>query len=800
MPGFGNNEGLVFLDPVLACAPATHVMIVGVGSYLSEVVADVTSPPVSARAFADWFLQDENGFCNPAKPLGSVAMALSEAGNGPSTFAGTTVPRATFENVKSALQAWVRRCNSNKDNMMVLFVAAHGESHGRRTAILLEDFGLNDMDATAGMTEIEQLIGALENAIPTSQLLLFDCCRGPTQVNLPWDGPFGTQLLSLARKGDDHGEVRLQWALCSTALGEEAVGRKGKTTLFTECLLAAMKGVAGDPASSDWPVKPGALLDRVAQLLRLHARPEETFQSPAGRAAGTFDITYPGDQPAKAYISLYDRETWPETVISVRDGNATIASWRGAQGEPAFTVVDLEEMHPVTVSAERFGRPLGSKALMPRAPVAFVILGAPAPPLTVQQLPPETISAGVTATHGAAEIEVAVRGGSPQDDSIVLSITKLSAQGADSLRKIVLGTDRPESVSVEPGAYAVEFAFPDGSVVSGDVMASTRNVTTLTASPLTNLSIGSTSQGAYLTRGRAEQYYAETKSMAPETDVEGPAEVRVRYGTLSFAEAMDPDGSFGDQNLSPAPGGFGWPGASRYFHLNPPPALQPTSGHGSRPTWALVGLADHTEIAAFPMLGFESPGELSDWSTELVVAPSAAPGQFSSRPVVSSRQWAGLLGFLASRDFERADEVLNAMMRHGNVIEAIQGKRSNPLAAIAGALVAVGVGRADEFPTLWLENLTNWFPELPDGPVILARRLLMQKSPDLGRVRELLEEGYQRGVPMFSLSCDWLARGLQAVGAADETEISTAARLLVGSIDARQVFTVVRPRRPRRDR
>jgi hypothetical protein len=55
-------------------------------------------------------------------------------------------------------------------------------------------------------------------------------------------------------------------------------------------------------------------------------------------------------------------------------------------------------------------------------------------------------------------------------------------------------------------------------------------------------------------------------------------------------------------------------------------------------------------------------------------------------------------------------------------------KLSNPLAAVAGALIAVAASNPDVEQTWdpWLANIANWFSDIPDGPIVLGRRLLMR--------------------------------------------------------------------------
>ncbi len=71
--------------------PATHAIVIGVGDYphllggsgemlprnKCEYMGQLTSPPHSARKFADWLIQDYTN--QQDKPLSSVELLLSDA-------------------------------------------------------------------------------------------------------------------------------------------------------------------------------------------------------------------------------------------------------------------------------------------------------------------------------------------------------------------------------------------------------------------------------------------------------------------------------------------------------------------------------------------------------------------------------------------------------------------------------------------------------------------------------------------------------------------------------------------------
>lgn len=146
---------LVFLnDTVEPDDAGTHVLIIGVGSYafgkgpgaspLGGDLIQLSSPPISARAMADWFI---DSFENPSKPLASVSLLVSEENpdsyqpSRPADATAVIPPQANLANVKDAAGHWVNRLAANKDNLAVFFFCGHGASLGQQAALMLDDFG-----------------------------------------------------------------------------------------------------------------------------------------------------------------------------------------------------------------------------------------------------------------------------------------------------------------------------------------------------------------------------------------------------------------------------------------------------------------------------------------------------------------------------------------------------------------------------------------------------------------------------------------------------------------------------------
>ena len=165
---------------------------------------------------------------------------------------------------------------------------------------------------------------------------------------------------------------------------------------------------------------------------------------------------------------------------------------------------------------------------------------------------------------------------------------------------------------------------------------------------------------------------------------------------------------------------------------------------------------------------------------------------------VQDQRWFGLLQFLSSDRMNRAGELVNELFRDYTAESALAGKVKGPLAAVAGAIVLVTQAQTTETQPWdqWLRSLTEWFPAIPDGPVLLGSRLL-QKAQTREQLREAyghLVEGCRRGIPYFSATIRILDMALaQSSDDILETESWRRRIAFVSSrVDPTQPFTVIR--------
>jgi hypothetical protein len=217
------------------------------------------------------------------------------------------------------------------------------------------------------------------------------------------------------------------------------------------------------------------------------------------------------------------------------------------------------------------------------------------------------------------------------------------------------------------------------------------------------------------------------------------------------------------------------------------------AGEADLPLWADIRGPGWHERAFVPSQGVagryafrDLQGEADPWRAGLVVDLFPPGGRSHAAGFVTSGLWGGLLAFLARRDFEGGATALAALAERTSLRDAVLGKVQNPLAATAAALIAVATGQtgALDIPEDWLANLAQWFPGLPDGPVILARMRMRAGRP----AGDLLDQALARGVPVHSLAVDWLAEALAMTG----HPAAGAARARARATDPTRAYTVTR--------
>ena len=265
---------------------ATHAFVVGVSHYPFADGPDATAEGErigitnlsgaarSASEVAAWLLEE---YRNPDATLGSIRILLSPVEGEQlnplvAERIGATSVAATRDAVETEIFEFSEACKENSDNVAFVYVAGHGVQLSKRGAIvLLHDFAVEGKNLLFGALDVVGCHDAMDEAGNAHHQLWFvDACRQVPEVVKKFE--------SLTRGAfsldEGRGQVEASPLFLSSFPRESAFGVVGGTTIFSQALLAALRGEAAvgpTPKCNQWHVPCTKLInflpDKVTELL-----------------------------------------------------------------------------------------------------------------------------------------------------------------------------------------------------------------------------------------------------------------------------------------------------------------------------------------------------------------------------------------------------------------------------------------------------------------------------------------------------------------------------------------------------
>jgi hypothetical protein len=312
-------EAARIFDDKVTDQPRTHVLIVGVGRYdygddgqtptvIGSGLVSLTSPPKSAAAVANWFL---NEFHHPKHPLGTVTMLVSS--HEPvvvDTPDGRKIPpEANWGNLRLCLADWKDAFQGHPDNMIVFYFCGHGVSLGQKAAALLTDFG-NKGNAYEPAIDIDALRGTLRNAQPKKQVFIVDCCRTKADALYKDEANIGGRLLSI---DPNYGSLVRQFLIFPSIDGQKAFGVPDEVSVFTSCFLDAVRFAGFDDTTGPWVSTTALIFNAIDRLVSFRLRPEMLGRTvPTAMNSASFEFNQIADpQTARSVVTLDHAVAWP---------------------------------------------------------------------------------------------------------------------------------------------------------------------------------------------------------------------------------------------------------------------------------------------------------------------------------------------------------------------------------------------------------------------------------------------------------------------------------------------------------
>lgn len=320
------DRSLVFDARKKGKRPRTHVLIVGVSWYPhlpgggkkqvenADGLGQLTSPSVSARELATWFLDHYDG----DRPLGTVRLLTSEKKVGPFKhvkLAKAKAPaRATVDEIKDAVDRWVEAGDKHADNLMLFYFCGHGLGNEQAMSLLPQDFGAKRGEAFATAINFHGFKRGMRRCKALNQVFFIDACRSDSDL---LGENFGRTLLE-AGPPPPGLQQPVFW---STKLGAKSQAEAKKPSFFTRALIAGLGGLGADISGGAWRVT----TNKLAEALPFEMRRAKRGQLPPADDLTPFVLNSLDEDPeVPVSVICMPKEAHDKTTLSCELGNQVV--------------------------------------------------------------------------------------------------------------------------------------------------------------------------------------------------------------------------------------------------------------------------------------------------------------------------------------------------------------------------------------------------------------------------------------------------------------------------------------------
>lgn len=266
----------------------------------------LTSPPTSARRFAEWLISTLN---YPPKELASVALLLSEAKPkpfvNPRTKASTSVATPTIDALRDALQEWRSRGDTRPDQRLLFYFSGHGIARGNDTVLLAADYGADPYDELDGAIDFRNFLEGMRLSRASEQVYFIDACRVGSANLLNAGGYSGRPIFKPDLGAPPNLQLRRPVFYASIP-GASAYGRKEAVSVFTEALLHGLGGGGAISEPEGWKVTGLRLQESIDFQVEPVLLKLGRSGGPAPDALSPIDLHFPGDTPKGTAIIYCD--------------------------------------------------------------------------------------------------------------------------------------------------------------------------------------------------------------------------------------------------------------------------------------------------------------------------------------------------------------------------------------------------------------------------------------------------------------------------------------------------------------
>lgn len=321
-----------------AMKPGTHALLIGVGDYplLLEgstpeaqrfehhmKMGQLSSPPHSIKALADWLRDEAAGFNNPERPLRSMEILCSAATPfswAPPDGAAQPIERASMVATRRAINEWKVRASRDPDNMALFYFCGHGlQFSPSENALLLDDFGSDLADPMTSAISFGGLrLGLQRQCTARFQCHFIDACRtAPTKAFLDAFGGESSGARVVAGALTREIRERLAPVFYATGLLSAAYGQPNQPSIFMQGMLKCFRGVGSREAVDHYAVTCEAIaegINKCVESLAFSQVPQYCQPQEAGYPVMLHRIR--GDPEVMVKLYTKDEGLLPNVILS----------------------------------------------------------------------------------------------------------------------------------------------------------------------------------------------------------------------------------------------------------------------------------------------------------------------------------------------------------------------------------------------------------------------------------------------------------------------------------------------------
>jgi hypothetical protein len=339
-----NNKYLVY-DDGQRKGGRIHAIVIGVGKYCPprrrrwREGKPFDSLPGAARAAYHFARYLKKEFHEPEqRPLGTLRLLLSPVDQ-ESDLTSLKVAQATRRRVGNALQDWADDCNTDDQNLAVLYAAGHGVALDKAVSTLFLADALEEGNEYLGAINLCLVQDYMAGCAAKDNIFVYDCCALSAEDVPTVTGAGGVFIEEFPGEGKKR---QTSVFINAARVGTETFALRARGTLLTCGLLGtyttcmgedALLRTAGDIIEDRFGITPYQLKQdinpKLRDVLRSIKHPDETYEANITGQHPLAHIAIPQPTP-KFEVVLRDVLTGRTPPVTVWFEDSTGKKWVGS--------------------------------------------------------------------------------------------------------------------------------------------------------------------------------------------------------------------------------------------------------------------------------------------------------------------------------------------------------------------------------------------------------------------------------------------------------------------------------------